>query len=204
GSRELTALMDAGVATGLFYSQGTADGIPRTDAFRRLEQLPVIVVAGLDEADYMAIWRHDRNKAMGLGLLIFLVTTLGAQLLWRQLRTSYRANRRSRMLLQHASDGIHILDEEGRLLEASNSFFQMLGYPPDGNTLCKVEQRDDLHTAEELRTLIPGAVPYNRTSTFDTRFWHRGGHDFLVEVNSVPLEIDRQPLVSNAARDITE
>src|SRR5690554_4714117 len=65
GSRELTALMDAGVATGLFYSQGTADGIPRTDAFRRLEQLPVVVVAGLGEADYMAIWRHDRNKAMG-------------------------------------------------------------------------------------------------------------------------------------------
>src|SRR5690554_7676699 len=47
------------------YSQGTADGIPRTDAFRRLEQLPVVVVAGLGEADYMAIWRHDRNKAMG-------------------------------------------------------------------------------------------------------------------------------------------
>ena len=204
GSRELTALMDAGVATGLFYSQGTADGIPRTDAFRRLEQLPVVVVAGLGEADYMAIWRHDRNKAMGLGLLFFLVTTLGAQLLWRQVRTSYRANRRSRMLLQHASDGIHILDEEGRLLEASNSFFQMLGYPPLGNTLRKVEQWDALHTAEELRTLITGAVRYNRTNTFETRFRHRGGHDFPVELTSVPLEIDGQPLVFNAARDITE
>src|SRR5690554_3115058 len=204
GSRELTDLMDSGVATGLFYSRGTADGIPRTDAYRRLEQLPLIVVAGLGEQDYMAIWRHDRNKAMGLGLLFFLVTTLGAQLLWRQVRTSYRANRRSRMLLQHASDGIHILDEEGRLLEASDSFFQMLGYPPLGNTLRKVQEWDALHTAEELRTLIAGALRYNRTNTFETRFRHRGGHDFPVEVTSVPLEIDGQPLVFNAARDITE
>src|SRR5690606_11770115 len=118
--------------------------------------------------------------------------------------TSYRANRRSRMLLQHASDGIHILDEEGRLLEASNSFFQMLGYPPLGNTLRKVEQWDALHTAEEVRTLITGAVRYNRTNTFETRVRQRGGHDFPVELTSVPLESDGQPLVFNAARDITE
>lgn len=204
GSRELTELMDSGVATGLFFSEGTADGIPRTDAYRRLSELPVIVVAGLGEEDYLAIWRHDRNKAVVLGLIFLLVTSFGSRLLWRQIRASHRANRRSQMLLQHASDGIHILDQHGTLLEASNSFYRMLGYPVSGHTRSPLHSWDALHSPQELRNLVSDALRYKRGITFESRFRHRDGHTFPVEVTSVPLEIDGQPLLFQAARDITE
>ena len=204
GSQELTELMLSGAQSGIFFSAGTADGIPRTDAFRRLADLPLIVVAGLGEEDYLATWRQDRNKALGLSLLFLLVTSLGAQLLWRQLRASYRANRRSHMLLQHASDGIHVLDAQGRLLEASDSFYQMLGYsvPLPGAPL--LEHWDALHPREEQQQLIAHALQQEQSITFESRFRHRDGHAFPVEVTSVPLEIDGQPLLFNAARDITE
>ena len=204
GSLELTELMESGAQSGIFFSAGTADGIPRTDAFRRLSGLPLIVVAGLGEDDYLTTWRQDRNKALGLGLLFFLVTSFGSQLLWRQLRASYRANRRSRMLLQHASDGIHVLDAQGHLLEASDSFYHMLGYPAPPAHTPTLESWDAVHTREELQQLIGNALQQKQTITFESRFKHRDGHQFPVEVTSVPLEIDGQPLLFHAARDITE
>ena len=204
GSLELTELMESGATSGIFFSEGTADGIPRTDAFRRLSELPVIVVAGLGEDDYLAIWRHDRDKALTLGLLFLLVTSVGSYLLWLQLRASHRANRRSQMLLQHASDGIHILDEHGRLLEASDSFYRMLGYPTGSHPGETLEDWDALHSRQELRNLIASFLRYKRVTTFESRFKHRDGHEFPVEVTSVPLEIDGQALLFNAARDITE
>ncbi|MFA5679600.1 MAG: EAL domain-containing protein [Pseudomonas sp.] len=202
GSAELTELVASGAPTGIFFSEGTADGIPRTDAFRRLSELPVFAVAGLGEDDYLAIWRHDRSKAIGLGLLFLLVTSIGSYLLWRQIRTSHRADRRSRMILQHASDGIHILDEQGHLIEASDSFYQMLGYPRTDHTP-PLKHWDAQHSPQEALSLIACALRYKRVNTFESIFKHRDGHTFAVEVTTVPLEIDDQPLLFCAARDIT-
>ena len=204
GSSELTALMQSEAPSGIFFSKGTADGIPRTDAFRRSAELPVIVVAGLGEEDYLAIWRHDRNKAIVLGLLFMLVTGIGGYTLWRQIKASHRANRRSQMLLQHASDGIYILDRHGHLVEASDSFYRMLGYAATDPTQRSASDWDALHSPQELQSLLAGLLRYKRVTTLETLFRHRDGHTFPVELTSVPLEIHGQPLLFNAARDITK
>ena len=203
GSSELTALIESGVPSGIFFSEGTADGITRTDAFRRSAELPVIVVAGYGEDDYLAIWRHDRNKALALGLLFLLVTSIGGYLLWRQIRASVRANRRSHMLLQHASDGIHILDEHGHLMEASESFYGMLGYGTADRRQLRMADWDALHSPQELQSNITGLLRYKRVTTLESLFRHRDGHTFPVEITTLPLEINGQPLLFNAARDIT-
>jgi PAS domain-containing protein len=41
-----------------------------------------------------------------------------------------RETEKIRTILRYASDGIHILDVEGNVVEASNSFCAMLGYTP--------------------------------------------------------------------------
>lgn len=203
GSAELTALLDSGEPSGTFFSEGTADGIPRTDAFRRLSEPPVMLIAGLGEADYLAIWRHDRNKAIALGMLFFLVTTLGSWLMWRQIRISHRANRRSYLLLQHASDGIHILDRDGRLLNASDSFYRMLGYPEGGHARPFLERWDVRHSEAEFRALVASCMTRPDGTTYESLFRNRDGREFPVEVSAVPLNIDGKSYLFSAARDIT-
>ncbi|GGJ07775.1 bifunctional diguanylate cyclase/phosphodiesterase [Halopseudomonas pertucinogena] len=203
GSAELTALLNSGEPSGIFFSEGTADGVPRTNAFRRLSEPPVMLVAGLGEDDYLAIWRHDRNKAAGLGLLFFLVTTLGSVLMWRQIRASHRANRRSHLLLQHASDGIHILDSRGRLLDASDAFYRMLGYPAGGHACPSLAPWDVMHPGDQFRALVASCLRHKRVTTYESVFRHRDGGEFPVEVSVVPLEIDGKPQLFCAARDIT-
>ncbi|WP_059287222.1 CHASE domain-containing protein [Aquitalea magnusonii] len=49
---------------------------------------------------------------------------------------------RQAALLQTAADGIHILDENGRLTEFSDSFASMLGYAPDELRQCQLQLSD--------------------------------------------------------------
>ncbi|WP_193075923.1 EAL domain-containing protein [Pseudomonas sp. FME51] len=204
GSRELTTLLESGEQAGIFYSDGTADGVPRTDAFRRLSAMPVFVVAGLGEEDYLATWRHDVNRAIALGLLFLLVTAGGAALLWRQIKASNKANRRSQVLLQHASDGIHILDEQGRLMDASDAFYHMLGYAPDELIESHLGDWYALPSPVEMTSLFGSKLSTGQSSTFETLFRHKRGHSFPVEVSTVRVEIDGRPLLFSSARDITE
>ena len=204
GSIELTELLASGEESGLFYSDGTADRIPRIDAFRRVSAMPVFVVAGLGEEDYLATWRHDVNRAILLGLLFLLVTAGGAVLLWRQIKAGDQANRRSQMLLRHASDGIHILDERGRLVDASDAFYQMLGYTPDELKDSSPDRWDARHPARETMQLLGNRLQPEQISTFETQFQHKQGHRFPVEMSTVRVDIDGRPLLFSSARDITE
>ena len=204
GSPELTELLESGAQEGIFYSDGTADKVPRTDAFRRLSALPVFVVAGLGEEDYLATWRHDVLRALLFGALFLIVTLGGATLLWRQIRTSDQANRRSQMLLRHASDGIHILDEQGLLTEASNAFYQMLGYTPGELEGAHLTDWDLSHSPAERAELFRRTLQRGQTTTFETSYRHRDGHSFPVEVTTARLDLGDGPLLFNAARDITE
>lgn len=204
GSPELTALLESGEQSGIFYSDGTADGVSRIDAFRRLSAMPVFVVAGLGKEDYLATWRHDVNRAIVLGLLFLFATGGGAALLWRQIKASNNANRRSQMLLQHASDGIHILDEQGRLVDASDAFYQMLGYTPDELNGNHPSCWDARHSAGEATQLFDSKLNTSQTSTFEALFRHKSGRSFPVEVSTVRVEIEGRHLLFNSARDITE
>ena len=133
-SQELTELMASGVQTGLSFSEGTADDIPRTGAYRRLPELPMIVVAGLGEDDYLTTWRHDLNKAIALGLLFFLVTSIGAWLLCLNAARDMLERKRVEEDLRIAARafesqvGMLITDANLRILRCNEAFSRITGY----------------------------------------------------------------------------
>jgi diguanylate cyclase (GGDEF)-like protein/PAS domain S-box-containing protein len=110
----------------------------------------------------------------------------------------------SRWFLQHASDGIHILDSEGNLVEASDSFCQMLGYTKAELIGMNVAQWDAKIPAAELAGFVAGLFEHPAIQTFETRHRRKDGTMIHVEVTGCPTVLDGHRVLYEASRDITK
>jgi len=122
----------------------------------------------------------------------------------RQSEEALRRERdRNQALLHNASDGIHILDPAGKVIEASDSFCAMLGYTRDEIIGMHVGQWDAANDAEQLGRLVAAQLAKPGRSQFETRHRRKDGSLFDVEVSGYPLELDGQPVLFNSSRDIS-
>lgn len=106
--------------------------------------------------------------------------------------------------LHFASDGIHILDINGNVVECSNSFSAMLGYGREEVIGMNVRRWDagfdDLALQNALRQLLENPA----RSQFETQHRRRDGSVFDVEISGYPFKIGEQRLLFCASREITE
>jgi diguanylate cyclase (GGDEF)-like protein/PAS domain S-box-containing protein len=113
-------------------------------------------------------------------------------------------NEKNRALLRNASDGIHILDSAGNIIEVSDAFCGMLGYSRQEMLGMHVSRWDamsnDGGNSEGVQRQIMSGV----RSQFETRHRRKDGSEFDVEVSGFPLELDGRSVLFNSARDITE
>ena len=110
----------------------------------------------------------------------------------------------NRALLRCAGDGIHILDKEGKLVEASDSFFAMLGYRREELIGMHVRTWDDASDHFELQQLVQNLFDHPTRSHFERRHRRKDGSVFDVEISGYPLQINEQSFLFNASRDISE
>jgi PAS domain S-box-containing protein len=108
-------------------------------------------------------------------------------------------------LLRNASDGIHILDYDGNVIEASDSFCAMLGYPRDEVIGMNVSQWDAGFTdAAERLAKVRQQFASPAYTQFETRHKRKNGDIFDVEISGQALELNGKPALFNSARDISE
>jgi len=115
-----------------------------------------------------------------------------------------RESHRNRVFLRNASDGIHILDADGKVLEASDSFCEMLGYSREELIGAHVSLWDAQWSPQELKQVIAEQIAKNGRSVLETQHRRRDGSLLDVEVTGQGLELDGKPVLFNSARDITE
>ncbi len=115
-----------------------------------------------------------------------------------------RASEKSIALLRNASDGIHILDFDGNILEASDSFCAFLGYQRDEVIGMNVAQWDAFFIGNELLSTLRQQFDKPTGSLFESRLRRKDGSLFDVEISSLPLALDGKPALFNSSRDITE
>lgn len=119
-------------------------------------------------------------------------------------RALKRESEKNLTLLHNASDGIHILNQNGDVIEASDSFCAMLGYTRDEVIGMNVALWDAHFSREELREALNKQFVGQLPSLFETRHKRKDGTIFDVEVSGYPLVLDGKPALFNSSRDITE
>ena len=104
-------------------------------------------------------------------------------------------------LLDLASDGVHILDEDGNIVEFSRSFATMLGYTFEETAQLNVMDWDAMIPKEKLISAVREVSKTPRV--FETLHRRKDGTIFDVEINARRLEISGKKLIYASSRDIT-
>jgi PAS domain S-box-containing protein len=202
--REMTARQPK---EGLYTALSEGDGIERRSAYAAVGNHPFIVIAGLSVDERMDAWREELWSMIGLAAITLLTVATSSWLLMQawQREIGYAAQRlreanRHMAWLRTASDGIHVIDREGRLVEFSDSFAAMLGYERSAMVGLNVTQWETCLPEQAL--LWCGTTRGDQR--FKTRHRRADGSEIYVEVSSAPTLIDGEELIFCASRDITE
>lgn len=108
---------------------------------------------------------------------------------------------RYRALLDNSSDAIHLLDGEGRLIEANQAFYRSLGIDPESPPALVIADWETRWSPESFRSAVDHIT--NRRVTFESRHRRRDGGLFDVEISATAFDADGQKLLVCVARDLS-
>jgi len=108
---------------------------------------------------------------------------------------------RNRTLLLTASDGIHVIDDQGHVIEANDTFCSMLGYTREELLMLNVADWDIQWSGKELLAKIQEII-LNPT-VFETRHRRKDGTYYNVEINGIGVMLEGRKYLYASARDIT-
>jgi diguanylate cyclase (GGDEF)-like protein/PAS domain S-box-containing protein len=114
-----------------------------------------------------------------------------------------RESEKNLALLHNASDGIHILDFDGNIIEVSDSFCTILGYLREEMIGMNVRQWDANFSESECIKLVKQQFTNNERSQFETVHRRKDGSLLDVEVSGFPLMLEGKRVLFNSSRDIT-
>lgn len=112
-----------------------------------------------------------------------------------------KENLKYESLLKASADGIHIIDNEGRLIEYNESFCKMLGYTSEEMSQLSVKDWDLRWKPIKFVDDLPKNI--EASPTFESLNRRKDGTIIAVEINAAIVEINNQPMLLCASRDIT-
>ncbi len=104
--------------------------------------------------------------------------------------------------IKYSSDGIHILDLNGNVIECSDSFANLLGYSVQEVMNLNVKDWDAFFPFDELITIVKEISTQKRI--FETKYKKKDGSIIDVQINAVGMYLDNATYLYASARDITE
>ena len=116
----------------------------------------------------------------------------------------HKESEKNLAFLRNSSDGVHILDVDGNVIEASDSFCKMLGYTRDEVVGMNVAQWDAKFNREELQFLVKKQFEQQHLNLFETRHRCKDGRTIDVEISGLALELEGNLVLFNSSRDISE
>ena len=109
---------------------------------------------------------------------------------------------RYQALMQTSIDGIHVMDEQGNLVEANDAFCRMLGYTQEEAVRLNVADWDAQWSAVEFRNSFSEFI--GRSELIETMHRRKDGVLIKVEISASGVELDGCNYFFGSSRDITE
>lgn len=164
---------------------------------------PMLVGIERDLDHVFAEWR--RRTVSGVLVFLTLAGALVVGLLFyqRRFRESGRSQARQQAILQTTSDGIHVLDKSGLLVEANPSFLDLLGLGPDAVGQLRLSEFDVRSSLADFEEILRLPVASGKSLLRQTQYRHREGYLLDVEVACHGLYLDGESLFLFSSRDIS-
>lgn len=110
----------------------------------------------------------------------------------------------NRELLHIASDGIHVMNDQGLLILASESFARMLGYTVSEMIGMRLDQWEAGFSPEELMPGFFDNLKFATRPLIESRHRCKDGHLIDVEITTCPATLGGKRVMFASSRDITQ
>jgi diguanylate cyclase (GGDEF)-like protein/PAS domain S-box-containing protein len=195
---------------GSLSTRAAVDGEKRTTAYLAMDAWPFVVFAGVSDERFLGPWRAQVWVVLSLALLVWLLGVLATWSVHRADRRRHRAMRalaeqseRVRALLRIAADGIHIINRQGRLVEMSDSFAEMLKSTRH-ELLGRHVSSWDANQDEATITAWLDKVKDGDRQRVDVQHRRDDGQTIDVDLHMSVAEIGGELLVFATGRDVTQ
>ena len=116
---------------GTFRSASVLDGIDRIIGFRHVPEYPLVVVVAIDTSGVLARLDHEAGQDAVAGAAVSAVVVLVGLLLMRQRARLLRSQAALNATLENISQGILMVDAEGRVPVINRRAQELLGLPKE-------------------------------------------------------------------------
>ena len=204
-STELQQIRASGVPQALYRAVVASDSTERLNALRRVDKAQLYVIVGLASTDYLQVWHEEVRYTIAFLLLFLVLSSGGALFFWRQVRLGMHERSRSRIFFNRASDGIHILDERGHIVDANPAFARMLGYTREQLLGMHVREWEACWgTPNVSMDALARFIGSDEPVQFESQHRRSDGQIIDVQLNLVGFDFDDQRLLYASVRDISE
>ncbi|MDB5852989.1 MAG: sensory box/GGDEF family protein [Herminiimonas sp.] len=173
GSPSLQALVKADKSEGTYLATSTVDNIPRTYSYRRVAGTTLNVSVGQASDDYLAAWRKEAAKTLGLVLSFGLMTLFLSWLISRAWKKQIHAaaalrganqtlaaeQELNRTLIHSAPLAIYARDRKGLVTVWNEEAERMFGWSADeilGRLLPSVPEEGRAESEDLRRRILSG------------------------------------------------
>ncbi|MCO5975489.1 diguanylate cyclase [Ideonella oryzae] len=205
-STQLRQAVQAAPGQGEYVAVTAVDGIPRINAYRRVQGHPLYLLVGLPETDFPKGWNRVDASVLGLALAAIVVAFLTVlSLLQRSRRAIDLMEGRCEAIVNSSRDAIISTTPEGLVTSWNPAAEALFGYRADemlGQPMVRIFPADKL--SEEL-ALLERLRQGETIEPFETERLNQAGHRIPVSVALSPVRdsLGRVLGASRIARDIT-
>jgi two-component system sensor histidine kinase/response regulator len=113
----------------------------------------------------------------------------------------FQSEKKYQTILESATDGIHVIDKLGNIIEFSPSFAEMLGYKASEVKNMNIHDLDIFIPLEAQIEFLKDKE--KKPVVFETRFMRRDGKSLHLQINARSINLEKKEFYYASMRDIT-